>query len=87
MGLSDSVAGSAVRCVWRSLEGDKAYSILSGEPLEEGHKVTAEFVGGTGRLKELTGTFSFIWISTFTDKSQNTFTGHTKDIKGVYRIP
>ena len=87
VGLSDSVAGSSARCVWRSLKGDQAYSILKGEPLEEGQKVSGEFVGGTGRLKDITGTFTFTWISTFTDESQNTFTGHTKDLKGSYRVP
>jgi len=87
VGLSDSVAGSSARCVWRSLKGDKAYSVLKGEPLEEGQRVSGEFVGGTGRLQGITGTFTFTWISTFTDESQNAFTGHTKDLKGAYQIP
>ena len=50
IGLLDSVTGSSVRCVWRSLKGEKAYSVLSGQPLKEGVKVTGEFVGGTGSL-------------------------------------
>jgi hypothetical protein len=87
VGLSDSVAGSSVRCVWRSLKGDKAYSVLRGQPLKEGVKVTGEFVGGTGNLKELTGTFDFTWTSTFTDKDQGIFTGQTKDLRGSYKIP
>ena len=87
VGLSDSVAGSSVRCVWRSLEGEKAYSVLRGQPLKEGVKVTGEFVGGTGSLKEVTGTFTFTWTSTFIDKDQGIFTGHTQDISGSYRIP
>ena len=87
VGLSDSVAGSSARCVWRSLEDDKAYSVLKGEPLEAGQKVSGEFVGGTGRLQGITGTFSFTWISTFTDENQNTFTGRTQDLKGSYRVP
>lgn len=87
IGLSDSIAGSSVRCVWRSLKGEKAYSVLSGQPLKEGVKVTGEFVGGTGSLKGLTGTFTFTWTSTFTDTDQGIFTGHTKDLSGTYRIP
>lgn len=87
VGLSDSVAGSAARCVWRSLEGDQVYSILKGEPLEKGQKVSGEFVGGTGRLKGIAGKFTFTWISTFTDERQNTFTGHTRDLKGAYQVP
>ena len=96
VGLSDSVTGSSVRCVWwspgekslwRSPIGKKAYSVLRGQPLKEGVKVTGEFVGGTGSLKGLTGMFSFTWTSTFTDEDQGIFTGHTKDLSGSYRIP
>ena len=87
IGLSDSVAGSSVRCVWRSLKGSKAYSILSGQPLKEGVKVTGEFVGGTGNLKDVSGTFTFTWTSTFIDKDQGMFTGHTQDLGGSYQIP
>jgi hypothetical protein len=87
VGLSDSVEGSSVRCVWRSLKGEKAYSVLSGQPLKEGVKVNGEFVGGTDSLKGLTGTFNFTWTSTFTEKNQGIFTGHTKDLKGSYKIP
>ena len=87
VGLSDSVAGSSVRCVWRSLKGAKAYSVLSGQPLKKGVKVTGEFVGGTGSLKGVTGTFTFTWTSTFIDKEQGMFTGATKDLSGSYQIP
>jgi len=87
VGLSDFVAGSSVRCVWRSLKGDKAYSVISGQPLKKGVKVTGEFVGGTGSLKGVTGTFTFTWTSTFIDKEQGMFTGHTKDLSGSYQIP
>jgi len=87
IGLSDTVAGSSVRCVWRSLKGEKVYSVLSGQPLKEGVKVTGEFVGGTGSLKGVTGKFAFTWTSTFIDKDQGIFTGHTKDLSGSYQIP
>jgi len=87
VGLSDSVSGSSVRCVWRSLKGEKAYSVLSGQPLEEGVKVSGEFVGGTDRLKGLTGTFEFTWKHTFTDRDQGMFTGFTQDLNGTYKIP
>ena len=87
VGLSDSAAGSCVRCVWRSLKGEKAYSVLTGQPLEEGVKVAGKIVGGTGSLKGVTGTFTFTWTSTFTDKAQGVFTGQTQDLSGSYRIP
>ena len=81
------MAGSSVRCVRRSLRGDKAYSVLSGQPLKEGVKVTGEFVGGTGGLKGVSGTFNFTWTSTFTDKDQGMFTGRTQDLTGSYQFP
>ena len=87
IGLSDTVAGSSVRCVWRSLKGEKVYSVLSGQPLKEGVKVIGEFVGGTGSLKGATGTFTFTWASTFIDKDRSMFTGYTENISGFYRIP
>ena len=87
VGLSDSLAGSSVRCTWRSLNGEKAYSVLSGQPLKEGVKVNGEFVGGTESLKGLTGTFNFTWTFTFTDQNRGVFTGHTKDLSGSYQVP
>ena len=90
VGLSDSVSGGSARCVWRSLKGEKVYSVISGQPLKEGVKVTGNFVGGTGSLKGVTGSFTFTWLFVFTDKDpkgQDTFTGDTKDLTGSYRIP
>ena len=87
VGLSDSETGGSARCVWRSMEGDKAYIMLTGKPLEKSNKVTGEFVGGTGSLRGIEGTFTFTWSSVFTNKNQGTFTGQTKDLKGSYRIP
>jgi len=87
IGLSDSVVGSSVRCVWRSLKGEKAFSVISGQSLKEGVKMTGEFVGGTGSLKGVSGTFTFTWTYTFIDKDQGTFTGYTNDLSGSYRIP
>ena len=87
VGLSDSAAGSTARCVWRSLKGQKAYCVLSGQPLKKGVRVTGEFVGGTGNLKGIGGSFTFTWFSVFINKDQGIFTGQTKDLTGSYRIP
>jgi hypothetical protein len=87
VGLADSVAGSAVRCVWRSLDGDKAYSVLRGRPMATQLQIDGEFVGGTGRLKGIEGTFRFTWSSVFINERRETFTGHTRDLQGSYRIP
>lgn len=87
VGLSDSVAGGSARCVWRSMQGDKAYIVITGQPLKEHVKVTGEFVGGIGGLQGIEGTFTFTWSSVFINKNQGVFTGQTKDLKGSYKIP
>lgn len=87
VGLSDSVAGSTARCVWRSMENEKVFIILEGRPFKKGVKVTGEFIGGTGKLQGIEGKFAFTWMSVFTNMNQGIFTGHTKDLAGSYRIP
>lgn len=87
VGLADSVSGSAVRCVWRSLDGAKAYSVLHGRPMKTHLQIDGEFVGGTGQLEGIEGTFRFSWSSVFVDERRETFTGHTRDLEGSYRIP
>ena len=87
IGLSDTVSGGAARCVWRSLKGEKAYIVLKGQPMKKGINVTGEFVGGTGGLKGVSGKFTFTWTSTFIDRDQGIFTGHTRDLSGSYQIP
>jgi hypothetical protein len=69
------------------MEGDKAYIVLTGQPLEKRDRVTGEFVGGTGSLRGIVGKFTFTWSSVFTNKNQGIFTGQTKDLKGSYKIP
>jgi hypothetical protein len=84
-GLWDAGTGSATRCVWRTPGGeDAAYSILEGRLVEEGVRVTGQFVGGAGRLKGLTGSLSFTWSSVFRNPIEKRFTGHTEDLSGEY---
>jgi hypothetical protein len=87
VGLLDSVTGGSARCVWRSMDGDKAYIVLTGQPLEKRDKVSGEFVGGTGSLQGIEGKFTFTWSYVFTNENQGIFTGQTKDLRGSYRIP
>ncbi len=87
VGIADSISGGSTRCVWRSLEGSKAYSVLSGQPLEKGVQVTGQFVGGTGSLQGISGSLTFTWKSTYLDEDQDMFTGQTTDLSGNYRIP
>jgi hypothetical protein len=60
-GLWDAQTGSATRCVWRDPGGeDAAYCLLEGRLVEEGVRVTGQFVGGTGNVDcRITGRFVF----------------------------
>ncbi len=88
VGLSDSVSGSSARCVWRGMDGkDRVYSVISGQPLKQGIQVTGEIVGGSGSLEGVSGTFTFTWTSTFVDRNENIFTGHTQNLSGSFQIP
>lgn len=87
-GLWDARTGSATRCVWRDPGGENAaYCILEGRLVEEGVRVTGQFVGGTGKLKGLTGNLSFTWTSVFRNHSDNILTGHTENLSGSYNLP
>jgi hypothetical protein len=86
-GLWDAATGSTTRCVWRGMEGQKIFITLDGQPLEEGVQVRGEIIGGTGKLKGITGAFTFTWSSVFINPDTDTLTGHTENISGTYRIP
>jgi len=87
VGLSDSQTGSAVRCIWRDINGkEAAYVVLHGQQVKKGVKVAGEFIGGAGALKTLTGTLSFTWSSVYINQRDHILTGYTNDISGSYRI-
>ncbi len=86
-GLYDAATGGTTRCAWRGMEGQKVYIVMNSQPLKEGGKVTADIVGGTGKLEGITGTFTFTWSSVFINEDTQTITGHAKDISGSYRVP
>lgn len=87
-GLWDARTGSATRCVWRDPGGeDAAYCLLEGRLVEEGVRVTGQFVGGAGKLNGLTGNLSFTWKSVFRNPTDNILTGHTENLSGSYNLP
>lgn len=86
-GLWDAAVGSTTRCVWRGLEGQKAFIVMDGQPLEEGGRVNGQIVGGTGKLAGVEGSFTFTWTAVFVNADTDTLTGHTENITGTYRMP
>jgi len=87
IGLWDSRTGGSARCTWRDPEGDSAaYMVLDGRITEKGSRLTGHFISGAGALTGLTGDLSFSWSTVFRDRTNQVFTGYSKDLEGTYRI-
>ena len=89
IGLADSVTGSDIRCVWRSLDGHEIYLTMKGTRMEKGSSITGSIIGGTGAAKGITGTLQFTW-STMSFKqvdSETGISGFSKDVSGTYKLP
>lgn len=89
IGLSDTSAGSNVRCTWRSNQGQEIYLVLKSTTLMEGSRVTGNIVGGTGKAKGITGKLSFTWSSMSIQREQDTQVvgGYAKELQGSYQLP
>ena len=87
IGLRDTKTGATARCVWRSLDGQKIYSVLEGRLLQKDVVVSGEFVGGSGAAQGITGKFSFTWSTLLPSGAGNMVTGYAKNLAGDYRIP
>lgn len=88
MGLADSEIGGDVRCVWRSMDGQKIYLVLKTEPLAEGCKVRGSIIGGSGKAKGMSGTIEFIWTSLAFESVENITSvgGYAQEMHGSYRL-
>lgn len=89
IGLVDSMSGSDVRCVWRSLDGQEIYIVLRAEQLAAESVVEGEIVGGTGAAEGMTGNLGFRWSTLSFQKNNNKteIGGYARDLKGSYRLP
>ncbi len=89
IGLSDSVSGAVVRCVWKDLDGPEIYITLQSDHLQSDHRVTGTIIGGSDHLQGISGDLSFIWssVSFQEDGSKSMLSGQTFDLSGSYQIP
>jgi len=88
IGLWDAATGGTARCVWRHPDGrGAAFCVLEGLLVEEGVRMTGEFVGGAGALAGLTGTVAFTWSSVQRDDEGKILTAYSEDLAGTYRLP
>jgi len=89
VGLTDSAIGIQARCVWKDLDGPEVYITLQSDRLQEGNRVTGTIVGGSERLKGISGELSFLWSSVIIQQEGGTssVTGQTLDLRGSYLLP
>jgi hypothetical protein len=87
IGLSDSVTGSEIRCVWRSMDGEEIYLVMKGARMEKGSSITGTIIGGTGQAKGITGTLRFTWSMIFNQESETAIGGFSNDLSGTYKLP
>ena len=89
VGFSDTSSGVVARCVWKDLDGSEIYVALKSKELHEGGQVVGTIVGGSNRLKGISGDLSFGWFSFIVQKDgdKSMMMGQTLDLKGTYQIP
>lgn len=89
IGLADTETGSEVRCVWRSLDGQKIFLVLKVDRLTEGSTVNGKLVGGTETAADITGSLTFKWSSMSFQQINNktAISGYAQDLEGSYELP
>jgi len=61
IGYDDGGNLSVGRAVWTDERGDRIFSVLTGESVETGRRITGTISGGTGRYAGLVGSYTFTW--------------------------
>src|SRR4051795_8777835 len=83
--LNDSVTGMVGRAVWTDERGDQVFSELRAETTATSNRLFGEFLGGSGRYKDATGSYEFSWRFLLEDKDGGTVQGQSMDLRGQVR--
>ena len=83
--MNDTTTGLMGRGVWTDERGDQAFSELKGEGTSADNKIAGTFIGGTGRYREVTGTYSFSWRFVI-ENDDGTVQGQSQGFKGQVRV-
>ncbi|MGH9869594.1 MAG: hypothetical protein ACREAA_15685 [Candidatus Polarisedimenticolia bacterium] len=75
------------RCVWEGPLGDLAYVELKSSGMSAFGAVQGRFVGGTGKLEGLKGSFSFEWNYSLSGDKDATLNGYSIQMMGNYDLP
>jgi hypothetical protein len=84
LGFDDGNGLAAGRAVWTDTRGDLVFSVLKGETLATGRRITATITGGTGRYAGIVGDWELTWqfvVGTEDGEVQ----GRASDLKGRFR--
>jgi hypothetical protein len=84
IGFDDGRHLSAGRAVWTDAHGDRIYSVLQGDPLQTGRRITGTITSGTGRYAGLIGDFQLTWQYIVQGENE-TVQGRTADLEGRFR--
>jgi hypothetical protein len=82
--LNDSATGMLGRAVWTDERGDQVFSELQGQGTSTGNRITANFIGGTGRYLGVTGGYEFVWRFVL-ETEQGEVQGQSTGLKGRIR--
>jgi hypothetical protein len=82
--LNDSATGMIGRAVWTDERGDQVYSELRGQGTSTGNRISANFLGGTGRYAGVTGSYEFAWRFVL-ENEQGNVQGQSVGLKGRMR--
>jgi hypothetical protein len=85
IGFDDGRNSSTGRALWTDGRGDKVFSVLNGEPIETGRRITGTITGGTGRYSGITGDYTLTWQYVIRDDG-DTVQGRAVDLKGRFRL-
>jgi hypothetical protein len=83
--FDDGAKVSTGRCVWTDQHGDRIFSVLAGEAIGAGRRLTGTITGGTGRYAGVTGDYSFEWQYVVADAESGGIQGRAVGLKGRYR--
>jgi hypothetical protein len=84
IGFNDGDRLNAGRAVWTDTRGDRVFSVLTGERLATGRRITGTITGGTGRYAGLTGDWELTW-QFVVETDEGEVQGRAADLRGRFR--
>jgi hypothetical protein len=84
IGFDDGDGVGVGRAVWTDARGDVVFSVLNGERLETGRRISGAITGGTGRYAGVTGDWDLTW-QFVVETDEGEVHGRAGDVNGRFR--